>query len=313
VVKPRDRERARNYEETLLRFDAETRRLPGIRDGEMRSVYLEQLVESLRRIEYVRFLREEDFDPRRADPHTEIFDPLRAAVFHIRNRNFDEAFWLIFLFVHFGKHSKDGWRLIRDIYGCLGGEPWTWQRITVNRGAFRRWLAQNEDRLRNDGISRRFGNHRKYESLSATSPSGTAAAIESYIEWVSPPRTHQELIQQAHQQVGQNPRDGFDFLYRSMSVVKRFGRLAKFDYLTMLEKLGLAPIEPGSAYLGEATGPRSGARLLFTGDPNASVSGGELDVLLGQLDAELHVGMQVLEDSLCNWQKSPNRFISFRG
>jgi len=27
----------------------------------------------------------------------------------------------------------------------------------------------------------------------------------------------------------------------------------------------------------------------------------------------LNVGMQVLEDSLCNWQKSPRQFVHFRG
>ncbi|HEL3181859.1 TPA: hypothetical protein UME25_004033, partial [Stenotrophomonas maltophilia] len=31
------------------------------------------------------------------------------------------------------------------------------------------------------------------------------------------------------------------------------------------------------------------------------------------LDAEMKVGMQVFEDALCNWQKSPNKFVSYRG
>ena len=55
----------------------------------------------------------------------------------------------------------------------------------------------------------------------------------------------------------------FDYLYRSMDAVASFGRMAKFDYLTMVAKLGLAPIEPGSTYMPGATGPLSGARLLF--------------------------------------------------
>jgi hypothetical protein len=92
-----------------------------------------------------------------------------------------------------------------------------------------------------------------------------------------------------------------------------FGRLAKFDFLTMLGKLGIAPIEPGSAYLSGATGPLSGARLLFGGNADAKLNARELDVRLVRLDNYLNVGMQVLEDSLCNWQKSPRKFISFRG
>jgi hypothetical protein len=38
-----------------------------------------------------------------------------------------------------------------------------------------------------------------------------------------------------------------------------------------------------------------------------------LEDWLLELDATLGVGMQVMEDSLCNWQKSPIRFKHFRG
>jgi hypothetical protein len=98
-----------------------------------------------------------------------------------------------------------------------------------------------------------------------------------------------------------------------MESVYRFGRLGKFDYLTMLGKLALAPVEPGSAYMTGATGPVAGARLLFSGDPKADLSALWLDARLVDLDAYLGVGMQVLEDALCNWQKNPTRFRRFRG
>ena len=94
-----------------------------------------------------------------------------------------------------------------------------------------------------------------------------------------------------------------------MSAVARFGRTARFDYLTMVGKLGLAAIEPPSTYMEGSTGPVRGARLLFGGRENATT----LDSWLVELEAELHVGMQVLEDALCNWQKSPNEFKPFRG
>jgi Alpha-glutamyl/putrescinyl thymine pyrophosphorylase clade 3 len=102
-------------------------------------------------------------------------------------------------------------------------------------------------------------------------------------------------------------------LYESMSAVSRFGRLGKFDYLTMLGKLGISPINPDSAYLREATGPMMGARLLFLGDPTNSSADKQLDSRLVELDGVVEVGMQVLEDSLCNWQKSPSQHIYFRG
>jgi hypothetical protein len=98
-----------------------------------------------------------------------------------------------------------------------------------------------------------------------------------------------------------------------MAVVRRFGRTGRFDYLTMLGKIGIAPIIPGSAYLAAATGPRRGARLLFGGTTAAALSNRNLEHWLAGLDQELNVGMQVLEDALCNWQKSPDRFRPFRG
>jgi hypothetical protein len=85
--------------------------------------------------------------------------------------------------------------------------------------------------------------------------------------------------------------------------------LARFDYLTMVGKLELAAILPGSTYLEGSSGPLDGARLLFGRNERAQV----LDAWLVELGEQLGVGMQVLEDALCNWQKSPNKFRPFRG
>jgi hypothetical protein len=100
-----------------------------------------------------------------------------------------------------------------------------------------------------------------------------------------------------------------------MDSVVSFGRTARFDYLAMVGKLGLGAIEPGSAYIRESTGPLLGAKLLFKNNRQATVRGAVLDDWLVELDAKLGVefGLQVLEDSLCNWQKNPDRFVPFRG
>ena len=59
--------------------------------------------------------------------------------------------------------------------------------------------------------------------------------------------------------------------------------------------------------------PFASARLLFTGDEMTSIGPADLDAWLIALDSDLDVGMQVLEDALCNWQKSPREFVPFRG
>jgi Alpha-glutamyl/putrescinyl thymine pyrophosphorylase clade 3 len=310
VLRPSDTARADALDAKLIQFDADVENLLGIRDNIARSVLVEQMIESLRRIEFVYFVRDGKIDPRRADPSSHLFDPIRAAAYKIRRGESDEAFWLVFLSTHFGKHVKYGWGLTRAVYGGSNGETWTWKRVSSSVDVFRKWLSDNETSL---GAKYAFSNHRKYQSLSALSNVGTGAVIASYVNWVSPPRNHMRLIHELHAKVGQNPKAVFDALYKSMDAVMGFGRLGKFDFLTMLGKLGAAPIEPGSAYLVGATGPLQGARLLFRNDANASIKPRELDERLVRLDSYLGVGMQVLEDSLCNWQKSPMKFMSFRG
>jgi hypothetical protein len=314
-MRPKDRDEAARIDAALTAFHDNTQALPGIRSRARRAAFLEQLFESRHRVQYIARILTRDVSDKRANPASDFFYPTKAAILRARQGQHDDACWLVYLSVHFGRHRHSGWRYCRDIYGALGGPSvWDWSRVSADPAAFRRWLAANQRTFETDGIARGFGNHRKYESINAKSKNGTGAAIVSYVRWVNPPRTHAGLLQDAIAEVGADRLALFDYLYQSLDSVTRFGRMAKFDFLTMLGKLQLAPIEPGSPYLIDATGPLRGARLLFLGDPAATkINARKMDALLVQLGAALHVGMQELEDSLCNWQKSPGRFVPFRG
>lgn len=275
-----------------------------------RQAFLEQVLESIHRVNFVEVIRDRDISPLRGDPSSELFDPLKAAILHQRAGEIDEAFWLVFLFVHFGKNAQGGWRYAREVFGRLGdGARWDWRSVSTNPYAFRTWLRVHQDQLKRPDAPGGFGNHRKRESLDADSATGTAAVVESYVAWIAPPRAHADMVAEVSAQCGNDPKRTFDRLYNSMNAVIRFGRLARFDYLTMLGKLGLAKIIPGSPYLEGSSGPRKGAALLFGATESADV----LDSWIVELDSELQVGMQVLEDAICNWQKSPEKFIPFRG
>jgi hypothetical protein len=289
----------------LLKFSKHDIALVGVSDGLTRHTLAMQMIASLRRLDYTAILKNRDIHPDRADPGSDLFDPERAALFHARNGNPDEAIWLIFLSVHFGKHGRHGWRMVRDVYSGLDASRWTWERVSTQPGAFRKWLRENRANIR--GV---FGNHRKYETLDADSKSSTALVIESFVELCSqsPSSYFAELIRST----GNDPTKIFDAVYKELKIA-RFGRLAKFDFLALLGRMDLAPIKPGSAYLRGSTGPLRGARLLVDGDTNSSTGADDLDVILRRLDQELEVGMQVMEDSICNWQKSPQKFIHFRG
>lgn len=288
--------------------------LSGIQTQAALETFVAQLLESIHRDMYISMVSSRKGSEDFANPINDFFNPLRAAIFHHQSGNIDEAFWLIFLLTHFGRHRISGWHYVRSVYGRLGGSTfWNWDNTSVNPIGFRTWLHNHKDQLRQIGTSCGFGNHRKYESLEAFAPRGTGAAVESYIGWVGPTHSHKDLMDRAYQHSNGDPRITFDYLYHSMREVVSFGRTARFDYLTIVGLIGLASIKPPSLYLRNSTGPLRGARLLFAGDRSAKMNVMELETLLAELDNELGVGMRALEDALCNWQKSPEIFKKFRG
>jgi hypothetical protein len=308
-VNQRDQFRANRLKVALEAYAADQRPLTGIADSAAREVFVEQLIHSLHRVEYPRRLRERTMTRRRVDPSdAEFFDPVRAAAYCAAQGNHDEACWLVFLFVTYGKGKRTDWQLIRDVYGRLGqGGRWDWPAASADAAGISKWIVEHAESLWPAGTPRPFGAHRQYERVA---PSGKT--VETYLRWIGE-AGHRAKFDAATAAGGEDPRSSFDILYCEMDVVHRYGRLAKFDYLAMLGKLGLASLEPGSTYMTGATGPVSGARLLFEGDPDAGRNAKWLDDQLACLDEYLDVGMQALEDALCNWQKSPDKFKPFRG
>jgi hypothetical protein len=288
--------------------------LPGIDDAASREVFIEQLIESIRRVRYIAVMKRRDISPLRADPGSELFDPVKAAEYYRRNGRIEDAFWMVYIFVLFGRNAETKWRLARDVVNRLG-QPglWDWESTSRNPAAFRTWLAANELALKGgDAVLRKFGNHRKYESLNADRPTGIGNAVESYVDWVMQHGSHTALFENAAELNAHHPESIFGFVYASMSKVARFGRTARFDYLTMVGKLGLAPVEPGIPYIKNSTGPLAGAKLLFGGSKDERINPDDLETLVVRLGTGLGVGMQVMEDSLCNWQKNPDEFTKFR-
>lgn len=303
-----DRHLAKQISQQLLNYSQSVRQLAGAPTTAHREALAKQLVEGVRRVQYVERLPGSQISAARAIPGSGVFDPLRAAVLKRRAGDIDEAFWLVFVATHFGKHRHLGWRLAEEVYGALGGQPWTWHRASSDLAGLRAWLANNEKAL-----TGKFSNHRQYRTLRASSPDGPASVLESYIAWVGANRGHAAHIADATSAPGTTPEAAFDHLYQAMKGVRSFGRLGRFDYLTMIGKLGLAPIHPGSPYLQGASGPLFGARLLFDGNAKSKTSANVLDAEVIKLGNQLGLGMQVMEDGICNWQKSPSRFVPFRG
>lgn len=295
----------------LRTFEATHGALPGIVDPSFRQGLVDQIIDSEQRVTYFARLRSRTLDPSSTDPATSSFDPLRAAIIHANSGAYDEAVWLVFLFVHFGRHRVAGWRYVRDVYGRLGdGGLWDWQAVSSDPVGFRYWLdAHQEDLLAAPG-PRGFSNHRKYESLNAWETTGTGEAFESYVRWIlSGGGDHAAFFDQFDALA---PAERFDALYRSMSAVARFGRIARFDYLTTLLKLGLVDLDVPHSYLVGATGPLRGAQLLLRGTIGEG-SARELQIELQKISQSTGIRGDVMEDAVCNWQKSPDTYQRFSG
>lgn len=282
--------------------------LLGLTNPLYRECFIMQLVDSIRRISYVEFIRGRANSDTCTNPNLELFNPIKAAAWHNAHGNFDEACWLTFLITQFSKNKSTGWRLVQDIYGGLGDLVWDWPTVSHNPGLFAEWIDNHQDLLRSRG---KFGNHRKYESLKYDK---TGITILSYVEWVGANHDHTERFASL-EPASHDSRHRFQLFYNSLNEVYRFGRTAKFDHVTMLGKLGLADVEPDSVYMHGASGPYTGGNLLFAGNEDAGISREDLNDQLSALEIHLNLrfGMQVLEDALCNWQKSPDIYIYFSG
>jgi hypothetical protein len=299
--------RAQQLEEQLVEFHHEQMPLTGIVPYENMLSFVAQLIDSLQRIEYVHKVRARPISPLRADPKSELFDPIRAAILMAANGQREESFWLVFLATHCGRNLDTEWLLARELYGAYENAPWTWARVATNPMTYSDWLEDNRA-----AIHGKFGNHRKYESLKQ-GRRGTGTVVRTYVEWVKGYGTHDKMINSALAGAKGLPRQAFALLYASMATVMSFGRTGRFDYLTMLAKTGLAAIDANSTYMNEATGPKKGARLLFDGQIDSKTGARVLEARVAALEKHLGVGMQVMEDGMCNWQKSPGKYLPFRG
>ena len=292
--------------DALLKHSQNTRAMPGIATDAARETLAWQFVASLRREDYYRRVQDKKVVASKADPNSGFFDAERAVAFHLQNNDIEEAAWLIFLMTHFARPSTSGWQRLQDVYGMLGKGIWDWKTVSVNPQPMIDWLANNRDKIRG-----KFGNHRKYETLLPGSHRSFGRVLKSYLAWIGA-SGHRKFFADAVRAHGNDPGVIFDALFKSMNVTT-FGRLARFDYHALIGRYEIAPIEAASAYLKEATGPAAGVRLLFLGPGANKKSDKMLQSWLDDLDKDLGVGMAVMEDALCNWQKSPANFIHYKG
>lgn len=309
TIPPGDRQEADRLRDVLVHLQSEGV-LPGLADDDAREVLVAQLIESERRSRYISQLRRMKLSPAALTGRGGSFDPLKGAILKSRLGDHDEACWLVLISVHFGRNRNTGWQLAGDFYNQLDqGARWDWATTSGDVIGMRGWLDANLSALRSRGGH--FGNHRKYQSLDPWTSTGTGQVLSSYVDWVGT-GTHMERFADVTKSAV-SAQERFAATCRSVAAVTGFGRVAQFDYVAMLGKMGLADVEADCAHLAGATGPLAGARLLLDGTESSTSRPADLEVRLSPVQQALKISFDVLEDAICNWQKSPRAFVPFRG
>lgn len=280
--------------------------LPGIDSYPEEHTFIKQILDSTKRIQYLKIIQDRGCSISRANPYTNGFNPLMGAVALLNENNYDEACWLVFLYVLFGK-DKRGYGLLKSFYNRLGDENslHSYHYVVQNLDEVGEWIEVNRAALKANG---NFGNHRKYESLK-NSPKGIINTIRSYIELMH--LGHEEYFESIINIVGNDRFKLFDYLYKDFSKIFRYGRLSIFDHLTMLGKLNIIEIEPASCYIKDATGPKDGLKDLLNLQNIDNKTLEQVSIIISN-HLKLPFKMQILEDALCNWQKSKTVYIRFK-
>lgn len=230
----------------------------------------------------------------RANPNNPFFDPIKA-ILYWREIDITEAVWLAFLLIHVGDTPQSHWHYLTLLYGNhnsyhddnQGNAPLTWAAVNSNPLLIEAWI----DHCHAQPGSFKFGKHRKYESIKQL-----YQVIDSYRHWLTDKGEVDGLIQLATDAM-LTPKQRFAQLYNDLRIY-RFGRLAKFEFLSLLGYLKVLDIQADHCYLTDATGPKRGAKLLYGNHRPDS----KLEVLAIQTADALGVDYAVFEAALCHWQ-----------
>ena len=274
------------------------------------TAFANHLVASERQAQYLTALAKRTlvtptyWSTQRANPNSAFFDPVKA-ILYWQSIDIAESLWLAFLLIHVGDspqlqlqgNRQSQWQYLRLLYGNFSGadEPskplLSWATMTANPQVVVEWVRE----CQSNQISFKFGKHRKYESIKQL-----PQVVDSYGHWLADIGGVANLTNGGIQQ-DLSDEQRFAHWYKTLNIY-RFGRLAKFEFLSLLGYLKVLAIKADHCYLTKATGPKRGAKLLFghyTTDP-------QLERLAVQTAEAIGVDYAVFEAALCHWQASPN-------
>lgn len=268
-------------------------------DADLINVLSHQTIDSIRRINIYQAYA---MKARRAEE-------LNLPFFHTSNPftlsqrssiGIDSKVWYIYLATYFGKSNKSKWKLFNKTAFKADKSLIEFKEIKLNRLHYYTYL-RNIDLFNNAN----FSNHRKYTKKSLEGRKGLIYSIDYFLDNIDK-YSHSNLVE-------------FDVVFSYAMKIPNFGRMAAFDFTSSLCKCNLNINDPISMYHENSTGPlKALADILILAkckdvSKSAQIDFGN-DLLAWFLEhSKIQIVAQVLEDTICNWQKSPRKYQRYFG
>lgn len=257
-----------------------------------------QTFDSIRRIQIYKIYRDKAF----------VAAKNELAFYHTSNPfilaqrpdlNIKDKIWILYLATYFGKSNKSKWVLFNRSSFRVNQSLITFTQIRKSPEIYYEYL-NSIDLF--EGT--KFSNHRKYTKKSLNGSKGLINSMNFMIENMEEFNRKQKIT--------------FSEFYKLSHKIPGFGRLASFDFTSTMAKCELNVEQPLSMYANNSTGPLKGLFLLLSVTKNSTSHQDQIDLsekLTCWFLNNSHIFMvaQVLEDAICNWQKSPIHYERYFG
>lgn len=267
-------------------------------DDDIINVLALQTLDSIRRVDIYRIYR---LKAEKAD-ETGLSYQHTSNPFVLSQRtslDINSRVWYVYLATYFGKSNRSKWTLFNRASYRANGTLITLEEILENREDYFSYL---ETINLFDGT--RFSNHRKYTKKELHGNKGLIQSINYFLDHID--------------EFSNDDNIEYDIIYKRALNIPNFGRMAAFDFTSSLCKCNLHVNEPTSMYHENSTGPLSALKdlLRLAGKVNSKANQIELgNNLLTWFrgNSEIFMVAQVLEDAICNWQKSHRTYQRYFG
>lgn len=289
----------KNNEVIELWNQALTEILGGTFNDDVINVLSLQTIDSIRRISIYKTYRKKAEQAEAQNlPYSHTSNPFTLS--QRDSLSLNSKAWYIYLATYFGKSDTSNWKLFNNAVFREDGTLIDLESILENREEYFDYL-RSFDFFKET----KYSNHRKYIAKSLDGDRGVLRSMDYFLDNIN-------------DFACSDPTD-FHLVYKKSHKIPNFARMGAFDFTSSLCKCNLNIKDPESMYLEGSTGPLKALKdMLKLSGLNKSSKAEQISFgneLLNWFmeNSDIEIAAQVIEDAICNWQKSPNHYERYFG